>query len=370
MTSEERREGRYQRRRAKREASRLAKLGSSDNFEWVFSYDHLYKSYRQCRKGVAWKSSTQKYITQAPLNVYRTYKQLMDDTYKLGEFNEFIISERGKQRNIKAVLIKDRIVQRCLCDYAIVPMLTRTFIYDNGASMENKGYSFAVNRCQRHIMHHYRKYGSDGYVLTFDFSKFFDRIPHEIIKKIMRKEFTDDKIIKITDAIIDSFGEIGLGLGSQVSQVFALASANRLDHYIKEMCGIKCYGRYMDDGYLIHHSKEYLQECLEKIKLICSELGIKLNEKKTHIIKLSHGFTFLKVKFYLLQTGKVIRKINRPSITRQRRKLKSLRRLVDANKMPIEDVYPSWQSWRAYASNFNAKYTVQNMEALYNKLFL
>ncbi len=369
MNSQERKEKRYQRRKAARAEHKNKKTYDCDDFEKVFSYENLYKSYKKCRCGVAWKSSTQKYITQAPLNVYRTYDKLHNGSYKPGKFNEFEIMERGKRREIKAVPISDRAVQRCLCDNAIVPVLTRTFVYDNGASMIDKGYSFAVNRCKTHLLKHYRKYGNEGYVLVFDFSKFFDRIPHDLIKDIMREEFTDERILHISDQIIDSFGEIGLGLGSQVSQVFALASANRLDHYIKEVCRIKYYGRYMDDGYLIHPSKEYLEECLLKIKNICDTLGIKLNEKKTRIIKLSHGFKFLKVKFFLLDSGKVIKKLNRASITRQRRKLKSLRKLVDAGNMPVEDVYASWQSWRSYANNFNAKLTVKNMELLYNNLF-
>lgn len=39
---------------------------------------------------------------------------------------------------------------------------------------------------------------------------------------------------------------------------------NKLDHFIKEKLGIKGYARYMDDGYLIHPSKEYLKECLTR----------------------------------------------------------------------------------------------------------
>lgn len=69
MTSEERREARYRRRVAKRAAKKAKACASCDNFDEVFSYEHLYKSYRKCRRNVAWKASVQKYITQAPLLV-------------------------------------------------------------------------------------------------------------------------------------------------------------------------------------------------------------------------------------------------------------------------------------------------------------
>ena len=71
----------------------------------------------------------QKYITQAPLNVLQTYNQLQAGKSKSKGFYEFDIMERGKQRHIRSVVIGERVVQRCLCDYALVPVLTRTFVY-------------------------------------------------------------------------------------------------------------------------------------------------------------------------------------------------------------------------------------------------
>ena len=370
MTSEERREARYQRRKARRAFNKDLRCALHDSFEWVFSYEHLYHSYKMCRRNVAWKASVQKYITQAPLNVLQTYKQLHAGKFKTKGFYEFDIMERGKQRHIRSVTIGERVVQRCLCDYALVPMLCRTFVYDNGASMKNKGYTFAAKRLTQHLHEHYRKYGQDGYVLTFDFSKFFDRVSHKLIKGILRKEFTDDRIIKLTEHFIDAFGEIGVGLGSQISQVFALASANKLDHYVKDVCGIRGYGRYMDDGYIIHRDKAVLQRILEGIRAICKELEITLNEKKTQIIKLSHGFTFLKIRYFLLPSGRVVKKLHRRSIVRMRRKLKRFQAMYYAGKMTCADVYQSWQSWRAYASNFNAHRTIRRVGALYDWLFI
>lgn len=368
MTSEERKEARFQRRKAARAEKKAACCGQSDNFDWVFSYEHLYHSYKMCRRNVGWKASVQKYITNAPINVYQTWQRLQAGKYRTSGFFEFDLMERGKKRHIRSVTIGERIVQRCLCDYALVPVLGRTYIYDNGASMANKGYSFAVDRLCQHLRQHYRKHGTEGYVLLFDFSKFFDRVSHRVVKAVLHKEFSDERIIKLTEHFIDAFGDVGLG--SQISQVLALASANRLDHYIQEQCRIGSYGRYMDDGYLIHPSKEYLQKCLEGIRRICEELEITLNEKKTQIVKLSHGFTFLKVRFFLLPGGRIVRKIYHCSVTRMRRKLKSYQRFVAAGKMTMDDVYQSWQSWKAYASNFNAWHTIQSMAALYNKLFI
>lgn len=368
MTSEERHELRYQRRKAKREEKKRSKQ-TEQSFEQVFSYRNLYKAHRLCRRNVTWKSSVQKYVVQAPVLVYRTWERLMKGKFRSYGFYEFDLYERGKARHIRSVTMGERVVQRCLCDNALVPMMGRTFIYDNGASTINKGYHFAFRRIVRHLQWHYRKYGTEGYVLLFDFSKFFDNVSHEIIRKALAKDIPDERVRKLAEYFMDCFGDVGMGLGSQISQTFALESANRLDHYIKEVLRIRCYGRYMDDGYLIHPSKEYLQKCLEDIKKICQELDITLNEKKTQIVKLTHGFTFLKVRLFLLPSGKVVRKIYKRSVCKMRQKLKKFRKLVDAGKMTNEDVYCSWQSWRSYALHFNAWHTVGNMQRLYDQLF-
>ena len=62
MTSEERREARYQRRKAKRDEARLRRSKECGDFDEVFSFRHLYLSGKKCCKGVYWKNSTQRYI--------------------------------------------------------------------------------------------------------------------------------------------------------------------------------------------------------------------------------------------------------------------------------------------------------------------
>lgn len=280
------------------------------------------------------------------------------------------LNERGKIRHIKAVDMEERVVQGCLCDNVLLPVFSRSFIYDNSASQRGKGYHFALRRCCRHLREHYRKHKNEGYVLLFDFRKFFDNVSHRLCRSLIHSKIEDPELVRITEYFIDAFGSTGLGLGSPVSQVMALSSADRLDHYIKEVCGIRGYGRYMDDGYLIHESKEYLKKCLCGIRRICTSLEITLNEKKTQIVKLSHGFTFLKARLYLTKTGRVIRKIPRSSVTRERRKLKKLEVLLNHRMVTFEDIKISYQSWRAYAMNFNAWRTIHNMDALYNELFI
>lgn len=368
MTSEERRETRYQRRRAARLAKRTERNRQYDDFEKVFSFENLYASYRKCRRGVSWKASVQKYIVQAPLEVYKTYVRLHTGKYKSPGFHEFELYERGKHRHIRSCTFGERVVQRTLCDQALVPVLGKTLIHDDGATMPKKGYDFAIRRYEQHLREHYRKHGAEGYVLMFDFSSFFDRVRHEVLGDILRRNFTDTRIIALTEHLIGMFGDVGLGLGSQISQVLALVSANELDHMVKEQLRIRGYGRYMDDGYLISDSKEELHRAYAEIQKICEKLGIRLNTKKTHISKISCT-TWLKTRFYLLPSGKIIKKIFKRSVTVQRRKLKALHRKMEAGVVSFEDIDRSYQSWDGYARRFNSYNTRLSMRRLYYSLY-
>ena len=133
--------------------------------------------------------------------------------------------------------------------------------------------------------------------------------------------------------------------------------------------GFKFYVRYMDDGVIFAKTKEELQELFEGLKKICDSLGLKFNLKKTHITKVSNGFTFLKVRYRVTATGKIIKTLTRKGIVRMRRKLKKFRKKVDEGIMTLDNVYDSMQSWLAHARVAQSHKTVRSMMKLYNDLF-
>lgn len=370
LTSEERKEARYIRRKAKRLEKRRAALSRYDSLENVAKVSSLVAAYKSARHGVNWKASVQRYGMNLLKNVTATHKDILAGKDVRKGFVEFDIVERGKPRHISSVHVSERVAQRSLCANALIPVLSHSLVYDNGASVKGKGISFAMNRLTAHLHRHYRKYGQEGYVLSIDFKNYFGNINHKYVEYILRKNFTDKKLIDFAMLFVDAFGNKGLGLGSETSQILAVAYPNRIDHAIKEKMRIKGYGRYMDDLYLIHPSKAYLQKCLKILSKAFAQLGIVVNEKKTHIIKLSHGFTFLKTQFILTATGKVIRKPCRASITRQRRKLKKFRKFLDNGEMTFRQIYNAYMSWRGFILHKDAYRTVKNMDALFSELFL
>lgn len=363
-------------------------------FDKVFTYNHFVKALRKCRKGVFWKYSVQNYWAYGLVKTYRSYLKLINkELPKATNCRSIYIYERGKKRTITPIHINDRVIQKVLCDYCLTPLLKKKLIYDNGASLEGKGINFSRKRLNKHLKDAIKEYGTDFYILLFDFKSYFDTIPHSTCRKVLEKYIQDKDIVEITMEIIkeplrckyNKFKNdekrnkylsdlkndkmCGICLGSQVSQIMALIIANDLDHYIKDKKRVKHYIRYMDDGIIFAKTKEELNELLYELNTVCETIGISFNKKKTHIIKSSKGFTFLKIKYNISKTGKIIKRISRPSIVRMRRKLKKYHNKINQGDMVIKNAFDSMQSWIAYASSANSYNTVNNMLILYRSLF-
>lgn len=367
MTSYERHKARRARRELRRSFKKALRRYWHGQFNRVFTYKTMFRAYRKIRLGTFWKPGMQRYSAVLSFQIHGTLDKLRAGKFRSDGFHCFTINERGHTRHIQAVNSKERNVQRCLCDNCLVPLMSEPFIYDNGATRKDKGYHFAIRRLRKRLRDHIAKHGRKGYILLFDFKNYFGSIRHDIIKAIAARRITDKRILALLFHLIDCFGEIGLGLGSQISQTLALAMADPIDHKITETMQAKRYGRYMDDGYIIHESKAFLRQCLDALRALTGWLGIRLNERKTRIVKLAHGFTILKKRFTLTKTGKIIMKICRKSVSRERRKLKKLAEMAQAGKITWKDVYQSYQSWRSYAMHGNAWNTIQKMNGFYQQ---
>lgn len=369
MTSIERHEARYQRRKAKREQKRLEFIRQFLNVENVFSTQALITSAKKCRKGVHWKSSVQSYFANLVRNSRRTSKAVLDGTWKTLGFHIFHIIERGKPREIKSVAFSERCLQRSLCDNFLVPILSHYLAYDNSATLPKKGTHFALKRLKKHLRWFIRRYGLQGYIFLFDFSKYFAHIDIEKLKILVDKYLPDSLMKDMYHTFINVFKGAGLGLGSQVSQISAVFFANVLDHIIKDKLGIKCFARYMDDGYIILNDLEEMKAVVNVIHEVCESLGIKLNKKKTRIYKLTDNFRFLKKKMFITDTGKIIFRVSRDVMKKERTRLRKFKHLLDADKMTYCEIVNAFQSWARSlinGHNFNILY---NMIRYFNKIY-
>lgn len=367
MNSDERRAARRKRREEKRARKKRERCKNS-TLDSVADLNALYKAQREAARGVAWKTSTQRYQIHWLLNILKAKRDLLEGNEVCRGFHEFDIFERGKRRHISSVHFSERVIQKSFTQNALMPSVKPTLIYDNAANIKDKGTAFAVMRTKKLLADHYRKHGREGYVLQADFSDFFASIPHGPVNQLIDTISEDKRLTALGRHFVDMQGDVGLGLGSEPNQICAIAFPSPLDHLICECCGVEGYIRYMDDFICVHTDKRALQCILAVVRDKCAALGLTLNEKKTHITKLTKGFTFLKKRFTYSETGKVVVRPCRESITRERRKLKKQAALVAQGKMTFAQWVQSYQSWRGSIMGLASHKTLTAMDKLFARL--
>lgn len=378
MTSAERHEARYQRRKAAREAKRREKLDYYDSFERVIKPTALLRANWDSRKGVTFKASVARFDAHAYHNSFLLSHDLRAGRKIHEGFYAFTVIERGKERQIHSLHYRERVVRRSVCINALVPILSSNLIYDNGASLKGKGVSFSADRCETHLHRFFRETGSNvGWVIVIDFKGYFDNILHQPLYEIFDRYIHDQNLnrlcrqfVSATDAERpkEKHGK-GLFIGPEDSQIYAVAYPNSIDHRIKDSWQIKYYGRYMDDSYIIVRTKAEAQTILKNLLIEYAKLGIIVSPKKTQIVKLEKGFKFLKTRYFLTSTGRVIRKPDRDGITRERRKLKKQYKLCLSGEMTDQQVIRSYMSWRGAILQRDSYRTVRSMDALFYRLF-
>ena len=368
----------------------------------------LYDSFKKSMKGSAWKNEPQRFEGLYLIELNHLRKELMEHTYQTSEGTEFTLNERGHIRYIHGGRMRDRVVRHALCDNIINPALQPYLIYNNGASQKGKGMKFARDEFEKDLHNFYLEYGSnDGYIVFADFSKFYDNIQHELAKEFMyplidyESQWLFSEVLKsfevdvsylsdeeYADCINKKFNSIeyhetidesqmtgekmmpkSVDIGDQVSQSIGVSFPTRVDNYVKIVLGVKRYGRYMDDMYAICKTKEEAKRIVDGIIKSAEEIGLFVNKDKTYISKLSGKYTYLQIKYSLNEKGKVIKRINPKSVTRERRRLKKYKSLLDRGKMAYEDIKQSYKSWMGDFSRIMSKRQIKNMKELYKDLF-
>ena len=368
----------------------------------IFNGNSLYEAYLKTQKGSAWKPQVQSFGMTYLLSLAKMQRELNERTYEFLPSTDFILKERGKTRAIRGEQVQDRIAKHVMCDEALMPAIEKYLIYDNGASVVGKGITFTRKRILTHLRRYYSEHKSnEGYILLIDFSKYYDNLRHDKILELFGKHVKDEDAMWLfrktveqsqvdvshlsdeeyaccMDKMFNSleyqevpkelltgkrFMPKHMNIGDQAAQVVGISYTIPIDNYIKIVKGMKYYARYMDDSYVIHESKEYLESLLEEVDSIAKSLGITINRKKTRICKLSDRWRFLQIQYSLTDTGRIVRKINPKRLTAMRRKMKKL-----ASKLPEKEFENFYCSWFRGCYKYMSKQQRENMDHLFEKL--
>lgn len=320
--------------------------------------DEISKGGRKCCVGVGNKPAAQAWKTENIEKCEALQYKIQSGHYKPGYGAPFKIYE-PKERDILPPLFRDRVWQNTMCRNGVYDDLTKRLIYDCGACRKNMGTEFSLCRMVAALERFYRKYGDNhGIARHLDIRKYFPSTPEFESIETIHKYVHDDVIVGFLEDIFhgfkderpvnvvraDKFGKRGTGLGSPISQLVQLALLTELDQMMVRDKSIDSYQRTMDDIVFLARDKKSADAAEKKIRDYIENLGFQMTDKGGNN-KLSNGFFYLKKKFILTDTGKVLVIPQRQKFEKERRTLKKHKEQLDAGKMTMQDIHSRYECW-------------------------
>jgi retron-type reverse transcriptase len=280
-------------------------------FDKIFSLDNLYAALEDAVQGRRYKREALVYTLDSWALLQELREEVLSGTYHIDRYYIFYIYE-PKKRMIMSISFKHRIVQWAI--YRIInPMLVSGYIEDSYGCIPGRGSLSAMQRLRYWIEQASRK-DEQWFYLKLDISKYFYRVSHRILKKILAKKIKDARLLEVLYSVIDCkhtpFGlplgaspgdvpledrlyDVGMPIGNLLSQVFANVYLDVLDQFCKRVLKIHFYIRYMDDVIVLCNDKIQLREWKDQIEVfLMNELELHLNSK-TCIRPISQGIEFV-----------------------------------------------------------------------------
>jgi RNA-directed DNA polymerase len=293
------------------------------NFPVEISFEDILQAYYTCRKNT---NSALLFEVEYEKNLYELWQEINSEKYKIGKSITFVVKNPVK-REIFAAEFRDRIVHHLIIN-KLNPLFEKTFIYDSYACRVGRGTHFGIKRADKFIRKCSKNYTQDCYILKLDIQGFFMHINRKILfekleKFVVKNYFYSDKKILLdlcrqvifyeptkncifkgkpsdwedlpkSKSLFHSPLGCGIPIGNLTSQIFANFFMNSFDHYIKKELGIKYYGRYVDDFFLVHNDREYLKSLVFEISsFLQKNLELTLHPRKIYLQHYSKGLKFL-----------------------------------------------------------------------------
>lgn len=281
------------------------------------------------------------------------------------KYNIFYVYE-PKIRKVIDIDYKNKVIERAAYDVAN-PLVCKGFIYDTYSCVKGKGQIEAMKRLYGWEQQVSRRPG-DWYYLKLDITKFFYRIPHDIMCGIVDKKIGDKRAAALIKHYIVGqnmpFGlplgadpqtvpleqmlwDRGIPIGGGLSHMLANMILDGLDQYCKRNLGIHYYIRYMDDIIILSNSKIQLHDWKSKIINFLLGLGLILNNK-TAIRPIGDGVEF--VGFRIWPTHVTLRK---STSLRMKRRLKLVQKQYADYRISFEKASETVNSYKALMKHCN-----------------
>jgi len=313
--------------------------------------EKLYEAHNRAKNNKTLKQDVLTFEVDLESNLSNILTSIKNKTYKTGNYHIFTIYE-PKERIIKSLPYKDRVVHQWYVEEFIKPYFIPRFIKDTYACIPDRGMHKAVDTTQKYMRIMKRKYG-EYYILKCDIKKYFYTIDKDILVEILQKHIKDKDLLDFSKLIIYDEEPIGIPIGNYTSQFFANIYLNELDQYIKHSLHIKYYVRFMDDFVVLCETKEEAKILKEKLSFFVEEnLNLKLNDK-TKYYPNKMGIDFCGYRIF--ETHRLLRKRCKKKINKNIKKWNKKYLIEDLDILQVRAQFNSWLGHSSHACSFKLR---------------
>lgn len=299
--------------------------------------EDIFKAYFDARTGKRNSTNQLRFELDLEENLVALYHEIKERHYRVGRSICFMV-EYPVKREVFAADFRDRVVHHLLFNY-ISPIFERIFIDDCYSCRKGKGTLFGIKRLDKHIRSCSHNYTRDCYVLKLDLQGYFMNINRQILYDSILQTLERYGYLEMPDSIhwedseeyelvryllpLIVFNEptlncicrgdmsgweglppskslfhsppgCGLPIGNLTSQLFSNIYLTPFDNYVKRTLGIKHYGRYVDDFFLVHEDREVLKQLIPGLRdYLWETLHVRLHPNKIVLQHYKHGVDFL-----------------------------------------------------------------------------
>jgi len=322
--------------------------------------EHLIDCARDAARGKRRRPDVAAFLLDMEPLCFDLAEELQRGEWRPSGYRTFHI-QYPKPRQISSAPFADRVVHHAIVSI-LEPYFERRFVPFSFACRVGKGTHAALARASSLSARR-------RYVLRGDVTKFFPSIDHAILKAQVRRVIGDERMLVLLDLVIDgsnaqepvldwfpgddlmtpALRRRGIPIGNLTSQFLANVLLDVLDHEVMDRLGFGDYVRYCDDFLVfsddaaaLHHARTAIDGCLSRLRL-------RLHERKGGIHSTRAPFPFCG---FVLRRG--VRRLKRESLVRATRRLRGLRRAVEAGTADSKSVSPRIAAWKGHARHVSS----------------
>lgn len=228
----------------------------------------------------------------------------------------------GGVRHLGIPTVTDRLIQQAITQ-VLSPIFDKDFSEYSYGFRPNRSAHMAVDKALEYMNKEY------DWVVDIDLEKFFDKVHHDKLMRIISKTISDGDVISLVRKYLVSGisidgeylpSDIGTPQGGPLSPLLSNIMLNELDKELEKR-GHK-FVRYADDCLIFVRSEKSANRVMKRItKFIEEELSLSVNVTKSRVTK-PENIKFLGFGFYKNNKNEYKQKVHEISLKKFKEKIK------------------------------------------------